>query len=150
MFYISATNGDETGSFSKSLPRRRHKMAVHGNMGELCLQHYCRANDVVDNETLAVLCSVCGLLMHKLIKNLLMSKMSIWLSFNSIVDLVKEISVVQCFKFNLTLQQSGEAVATFIALRVYSTLYLSSHSLKLYVVFWYYIFILCLNISCLY
>ena len=24
-------------------------MADHGNMGKLCLQHYCRANDVVDN-----------------------------------------------------------------------------------------------------
>ena len=51
-------------------------MAVHGSMGELCLQHYCRANDVVDNETLVVLCSVRGLLMHKLIKNLLMPKKS--------------------------------------------------------------------------
>ena len=56
----------------KSLLRRRDKMAVHENMGELCLQHYCRANDVVDNETLVVLCSVRGLLMHKLIKYLLM------------------------------------------------------------------------------
>ena len=33
-----------------------------------------RANDVFDDKTLAVLCSVCGLLMHKLIKYLLMSK----------------------------------------------------------------------------
>ena len=67
-------------------------MAVHGNMGELCLQHYCRANDIVDNETLAVLSSVCGLLMHKLIYNLLMVRSpSDYLSIQlSIVDLVKE------------------------------------------------------------
>ena len=31
-------------------------------------------NDVFDNKTLAVLCSVCGLFMHKLIKYLLMSR----------------------------------------------------------------------------
>ena len=45
-----------------------------GAMGEFCLQHYCRANDVFDDKTLAVLCSVCGLFMHKLIKYLLMSR----------------------------------------------------------------------------
>ena len=85
MFYISVsqsqvvTNGNETGSFSKSLLRRQYKMAVHASMREFCLEHYCRANDVVDDKTLAVLCSVCGLLMYKLIKNLLMPKKSIQL-----------------------------------------------------------------------
>ena len=51
-------------------------MAVYGRMGEFCLEHYCSANDVVNDKTLAVLCSVYGLLMHKLIKNLLMPRSS--------------------------------------------------------------------------
>ena len=76
MFYINATLSQD-------------KMAVHGSMGEFCLQHYCRANDVFDDKTLAVLCSVCGLLMHKLIKYILMPRrLSDYL--DSIVDLVKE------------------------------------------------------------
>ena len=29
--------------------RSHGKMAVHGSMGEVCLQHYCRANDVFDD-----------------------------------------------------------------------------------------------------
>ena len=49
LYLKSSHNGDETGSFSKSLLRRRDKMADHRNRGKLCLQHYCRANDVVDN-----------------------------------------------------------------------------------------------------
>ena len=74
LYLKSSHNGDKTGSFSKLLLKRRDKMAVHGTMGEFCLHHYCRANDVDDNETLAVLCNVWGLLMHKLIKNLLIPR----------------------------------------------------------------------------
>ena len=66
LYLKSLHNGNETGSFSKSLLRRREKMAIHGSM----------ENDVVDNETLAVLCSVLWSVMHKLIKNLLMPKKS--------------------------------------------------------------------------
>ena len=61
MFYIYVT-------------RLQDMMAVHRSIGEFCLQHYCRANDVFDDKTLAVLCSVCGLFMHKLIKYLLMPR----------------------------------------------------------------------------
>ena len=43
-------------------------------MGEFCLQHYVRANDIVDDKTLAVLCTVRCLFMHKLIKNLLIPR----------------------------------------------------------------------------
>ena len=56
------------------------------DIGEFCLQHYSRANDVFHDKTSAVLCSVCGLFMHKLIKYL---------------------------HFNLRLQQPGERVAVY-------------------------------------
>ena len=47
IYLKSSHNGDKTGSFSKSLLRRQDKMVVDGNMEELSLQHYCRANDAV-------------------------------------------------------------------------------------------------------
>ena len=52
----SSHNDDETISFRKSLLGRRDKMVVRGNIGKFYLQNYCRASDVVDNKTLAVLC----------------------------------------------------------------------------------------------
>ena len=54
----SSHNGDETISFSKSLLGRRDKMAVCGNIGKFYIQNYCRASDVVDDGTLAVLCYI--------------------------------------------------------------------------------------------
>ena len=101
-------------------------MAIHGSMGEFRpheeewvtyverLQHYCRANDIVDDKKLVVLCSVCGPSTYKLIKNLVMPRSPSDLSFDSVVDLVNEhyspkpSVIVQCFKFNSRLQQPGE------------------------------------------
>ena len=84
-------------------------------------QHYCRANNIVDDKKLVVLFSVCGPLTYKLIKNLVAPRSLSDLSFDSVVDLVKEhyspkpSVIVQHFKFNSKLQQPGETVATFVA-----------------------------------
>ena len=71
-------------------------------MGEFCphedewmtymerLQHYCRTNDIVDDKKLVVLFSVCGPSTYKLIKNLVTPRSPSDLSFDSVVDLVKE------------------------------------------------------------
>ena len=78
IYLKSSHNGDETGSFSKSLLRRRDKMADHIGTWE----NYA-SNIIVGlmmsliRQTLGVFCSVCGLLMHKLIKSLLMPKKSV-------------------------------------------------------------------------
>ena len=102
-------------------------------MGEFCpheeewvtyierLQHYCRADDIVDDKKLVAIFSVYGPLTYKLIKNLATPRSPFDLSFDSVVNLVKEhyspkpSLIVQRFKFNLRLQQPGETVATFVA-----------------------------------
>ena len=108
-------------------------MAIHGSMGEFCpheeewviyverLQHYCRANDIVDDKKLVVLFGVYGSSTYKLIMNLVTPRSPSDLSFDSVVDLVKEhyspkpSVIVQHFKFNSRLQEPGETVATFVA-----------------------------------
>ena len=96
-------------------------MALHSSMGELPpneeqwltyverLQHYCMANDVVEDKKLAVLFSVCG--PYKLIKNLALPRNPSDLSFDSVVDLVKEHYRP---KPSVTVQRFKETVATFV------------------------------------
>ena len=68
-----------------------------------------------------VLFSVYGPSTYKLIKNLVTPRSPSDLSFDSVVDLVKEhyspkpSVIVQRFKFNSRLQQPGETVTTFVA-----------------------------------
>ena len=54
-------------------------------------QHYCTADDIVNDKKLAVLFRcVRGLLVYQLIKNLATPRSPSDLSFNSVVELVKE------------------------------------------------------------
>ena len=68
------------------------------------LQHYCMANDIVDDKKLAFLFSVCDMLTYKLNKSLVTPRSPSNLSFDSVADLVKKhyrskpSVIVQCFK----------------------------------------------------
>ena len=71
------------------------------------LQHYCIANDTVDDKKLVLLFNVSDLLTYKANKSLVTPRSPYKLSFDSVADLVKKQHykskpsvIVQCLKCN--------------------------------------------------
>ena len=87
-----------------------------------CLEQYFVANEITDNgKKRAVLLSVCGAKMYKLIRNLVNPRKPTDKSFSELVNLVKNhlnprpSSIVYRCKFNSRFRPQGETVQQYVA-----------------------------------
>ena len=113
---------------------RETGMPIHGQIAafdphlETCfvyserLGHYFLANDIVDaDKKKAILLTVCGLSTYQLLKSLLQPETPNDKSYVQLVEPLKNhysptpSAILQRYKFNTTVRQQGESIATYVA-----------------------------------